>query len=226
MSWAPHWPASSAPFLPPTAGATSRPTPAEFYQPLIGDGPFAVTRAAVVILLSVALIGFVLVRSTRRAAIVPSRGQWMTESVYGLVRNGVARDIIGSKDFLRFVPMLFTLFMLILVNNLFGVIPLGPVPDDEPDRLPDRADADRLRGLPLARHQEERLRRLLQEPRAARAARLDRADDLRARAHHVLHHPAGHARAATLRQHVRRPPAAAAVHHRRRVHGHPRQPSG
>ena len=39
------------------------------------------------------------------------------------MRNGVARDIIGSHDFLRFVPMLFSMFMLILVNNLFGVIP-------------------------------------------------------------------------------------------------------
>ena len=104
-------------------GGYQSPTPAEFYQPLIGDGPFAITRAAVVILLSVALIGYVLVRTTRRAAIVPSRGQWMTESVYGLVRNGVARDIIGSHDFMRFVPMLFSMFMLILVNNLFGVIP-------------------------------------------------------------------------------------------------------
>jgi len=104
-------------------GGYQSPTPAEFYQPLIGDGPFAVTRAAVVILLSVALIGYVLVRTTRRSAIVPSRGQWMTESVYGLVRNGVARDIIGSHDFMRFVPMLFSMFMLILVNNLFGVIP-------------------------------------------------------------------------------------------------------
>ena len=46
-----------------------------------------------------------------------------TEAVYGLVRNGVARDLIGSKEFLRFVPLLFTLFMFILVNNLFGVLP-------------------------------------------------------------------------------------------------------
>ena len=104
-------------------GGYQAPTTQEFYQPLIGDGPFAITRAAVVILLSVALIGYVLVRTTRRAAIVPSRGQWMTESVYGLVRNGVARDIIGSHDFMRFVPMLFSMFVLILVNNLFGVIP-------------------------------------------------------------------------------------------------------
>ena len=46
-----------------------------------------------------------------------------TEAVYGLVRNCVARDMIGSQEFLKFVPLLFTLFMLILVNNLFGVIP-------------------------------------------------------------------------------------------------------
>ena len=40
-----------------------------------------------------------------------------------MVRNGLARDIIGSHDFLKFVPLLFSLFTLILVNNLFGVIP-------------------------------------------------------------------------------------------------------
>ena len=39
------------------------------------------------------------------------------------MRNGIAKDLIGSKEFLRFVPLLFSLFMIILVNNLFGVIP-------------------------------------------------------------------------------------------------------
>src|SRR5665647_536230 len=37
--------------------------------------------------------------------------------------GGIGWDIIGSKDFLRFVPLLFSMFVLILVNNLFGVIP-------------------------------------------------------------------------------------------------------
>jgi F-type H+-transporting ATPase subunit a len=46
----------------------------------------------------------------------------VTEAVYGLVRNGIARDIIGSRDFLRFVPLLFALFMTILLNNLFGIL--------------------------------------------------------------------------------------------------------
>jgi len=104
-------------------GGYQTPTTAEFYQPLWNDGPLAITRPAVVMMLSVGLIAWWLIATTRRAAIVPSRGQWVTEGVYGFIRNGVARDIIGSKDFLRFVPLLFSMFVLILVNNLFGVIP-------------------------------------------------------------------------------------------------------
>jgi F-type H+-transporting ATPase subunit a len=104
-------------------GGFEAPTTADFWQPLIGDGPFAITRASIVILLSVALISWLLLASTRRMAVVPGRGQYFTEQVYGIVRNSVARDIIGSKDFLRFVPLLFSMFVLILVNNLFGVIP-------------------------------------------------------------------------------------------------------
>ena len=104
-------------------GGFETPTTAEFYQPLLFDGPLAITRPAVVLLLSVALVSWFLIATTKRAAIVPSKGQWVTESAYGFIRNGVARDIIGSKDFLRFVPLLFSMFVLILVNNLFGVLP-------------------------------------------------------------------------------------------------------
>ncbi|WP_230208841.1 F0F1 ATP synthase subunit A [Nostocoides sp. HKS02] len=99
------------------------PTPSEFYQPLIGHGDWAITRPMVVLALSVVLISWFLIATTRKAAVVPSKGQWVTESLYNVVRNGLARDIIGSHDFLKFVPLLFSLFTLILVNNLFGVIP-------------------------------------------------------------------------------------------------------
>jgi F-type H+-transporting ATPase subunit a len=99
------------------------PTPSEFYQPLIGHGDWALTRPIVLMAISVVLIAWVLIATTRRAAVVPSRGQWATESLYNFVRNGVARDIIGSHDFMRFVPLLFSLFSLILLNNLFGIIP-------------------------------------------------------------------------------------------------------
>lgn len=105
------------------------PSTADFWQPLFGtDGPFAVTRASIVILLSVGLLAWWLLASTRSLSLVPSRGQYVTEQVYGLVRNSVARDIIGSHHFLKFVPLLFSMFVLILLNNLLGVIPPVQLP--------------------------------------------------------------------------------------------------
>ncbi|HET7801225.1 MAG TPA: F0F1 ATP synthase subunit A [Humibacillus xanthopallidus] len=96
----------------------------EFWQPLFGtDGPWAITRPMFLIVISVGLIIWYLLATTRKKALVPSRGQMATEAVYGLVRNGIAKDLIGSKEFMRFVPLLFSLFMIILVNNFFGVIP-------------------------------------------------------------------------------------------------------
>jgi F-type H+-transporting ATPase subunit a len=109
-------------------GGFQTPTTAEFYKPLWFDGPFAITLPSVVLLLSVGLIAWWLIASTRQTAIVPGKRQWVTEGAYGFIRNGVARDIIGSKDFLRFVPLLFSMFVLILVNNLFGVTPLIQFP--------------------------------------------------------------------------------------------------
>jgi F-type H+-transporting ATPase subunit a len=92
------------------------------------SGQWAITRASVVIILSVIGIAWWLLATTRRQAVVPGRSQFYTEQVYGLVRNSIARDIIGSRDFLKFVPLLFSLFVLILVNNLFGVIPFVQFP--------------------------------------------------------------------------------------------------
>jgi F-type H+-transporting ATPase subunit a len=94
-----------------------------FWEPLIGEGATAITRPVFLAITSVVLITWWLLAGTRKKAMVPGRAQMATEAVYGLVRNGVAKDIIGSREFLKFVPLLFTLFVFILVNNLFGVIP-------------------------------------------------------------------------------------------------------
>jgi F-type H+-transporting ATPase subunit a len=95
----------------------------EFWQPLIGDGAWAITRPMLLMVVSGLLIAWWLLATTRKKAIVPSRGQMATEAVYGMVRNGIAKDLIGSREFLKFVPLLFSLFIIILVNNLFGVVP-------------------------------------------------------------------------------------------------------
>ncbi|XVX21368.1 F0F1 ATP synthase subunit A [Actinomycetota bacterium] len=102
-------------------GGFEPPSPDIFWLPTLGThGDWAITEQMVWGGISVLVLSVVLVALSRRAAIVPSKGQWMLEGFYNFARNGIARDMIGTKEFLKYVPLLFTLFSLILVNNLFG----------------------------------------------------------------------------------------------------------
>ncbi len=105
------------------------PGTSDFYWPLIGgDNDWAFTRPAAFLLISVLVLGFFYLTISRRLTLVPSKTQWMAEGVYGMVRNTIGKDIIGSKDFKPYLPLLFTLFTMILLNNLFGVIPFIQYP--------------------------------------------------------------------------------------------------
>ena len=72
---------------------------ADFWQPLIGDGAFALTRTMIVFGITAVVLSLVLARVAGRLKVVPSRTQFATEGVYSFVRNSLGRDIIGSKDF-------------------------------------------------------------------------------------------------------------------------------
>ncbi len=105
------------------------PSTGDFYWPLVGgDSNWALTRPSVVMLVSVVFLGWLFVGTSRRLAVVPGKRQFMVESVYGFVRNTIGRDVIGAKDFRPFIPLLFTLFTLILLNNLAGIIPFIQFP--------------------------------------------------------------------------------------------------
>ncbi|WP_036921691.1 F0F1 ATP synthase subunit A [Propionicicella superfundia] len=51
--------------------------------------------------------------------VVPTKKQAVGEALYNLLRNGIARDILGH-EYRRYLPYLVALFSFILVNNLFG----------------------------------------------------------------------------------------------------------
>lgn len=109
------------------SGGFQPPSNADFvFSPFIGNSVY-LTKPIALVLLSVIVISVFFIAAARKAAIVPSRLQFAGESVYAFVRNGLGRDIIGH-DFARFVPYLFTLFTFILVNNLFGIVPLLQFP--------------------------------------------------------------------------------------------------
>ncbi|MBA4324702.1 MAG: F0F1 ATP synthase subunit A [Rhodobacter sp.] len=93
-------------------------------RPLFGDGAilwYTPTNATlwmgVTVLATVAL----LVLSTRRRAIVPSRGQSIAELIYGFIHRMV-EDVAGHEA-LRFFPYVMTLFLFVFLSNLLGLIP-------------------------------------------------------------------------------------------------------
>jgi len=65
--------------------------------------------------------------ATRRPQLVPGLLQFSAERFHGMVRDTIARDNIGP-EFRKYVPYLVALFAFLLVNNLFGVIPLIQFP--------------------------------------------------------------------------------------------------
>ncbi|CEA08562.1 ATP synthase subunit a [Arthrobacter saudimassiliensis] len=90
-----------------------------------GEG---IGKQMILVLLSVGIIAWFFIAASRRGTLVPGRLQFLGESAYGFVRNGIARDVIGERDFIKYVPFLFALFFFILVNNIYGAIPFIQLP--------------------------------------------------------------------------------------------------
>ncbi|CAN5627548.1 F0F1 ATP synthase subunit A [soil metagenome] len=104
------------------------PGPGDFdLQPLFG-GTYAFAKPGLQLILAAVLVFGFFALTSRRAAMVPGKAQFAGEQAYGFVRNSLARDIIGSHDFMKFVPYLVSLFFFVLINNLFGLIPFFQFP--------------------------------------------------------------------------------------------------
>ena len=95
----------------------------DFNLPPIIEGVEWFTKPVLLVMISVVLVSVFFILSARKAAVVPSKFQFVGESIYGFVRNDLAKEIIGH-EFMRFVPYLFTLFTFVLVNNVFSIVPL------------------------------------------------------------------------------------------------------
>ena len=107
------------------------PTIAEFYPEPIAEFSllgvdFAITRITIISWIATAAILAFLVLASRRPSIVPGKLQYMGESGYSLIRDGMARDVIGPKG-LPFAPFLASLFFFILANNAMSIIPFAQI---------------------------------------------------------------------------------------------------
>ncbi len=90
----------------------------------LGGIDISLTNSALWMLICTgAIIAFFFV-ATRRAGLIPSRVQSTAEVLYEFVSD-LVRDTIGP-DGRKFFPYVFTLFLWILVANLFGLLPSFP----------------------------------------------------------------------------------------------------
>lgn len=106
---------------------------AEFHPPSINEffpdavlfeGTFfAITRINLTQMLATAVLVILFVIGTRRMKLVPGRFQSVVEMGLDFVRVNIAEDILGRKDGRRFLPILTTIFFMVLFMNITGVIP-------------------------------------------------------------------------------------------------------
>ena len=114
------------------------PGPGDFNLPPLGpDNTFeflgqtmyaGVTKPMIQLVLAAVLVFWFFYAAAKRQSMVPGKLQYAGEGAYGFVRNSIGRDIIGSHDFMRFVPYLVALFFFILLNNFFATIPFIQFP--------------------------------------------------------------------------------------------------
>jgi F-type H+-transporting ATPase subunit a len=87
----------------------------------IGNFEIAFTNSALFMVIAVLLIAFLMLGTTHSRALVPSRLQTVAEVSYEFVASNL-RSTAGTEG-LKFFPLVFSLFMFILVVNVVGIIP-------------------------------------------------------------------------------------------------------
>ncbi|HLU31453.1 MAG TPA: F0F1 ATP synthase subunit A [Acidimicrobiia bacterium] len=82
-----------------------------------------VNRTIILFFLAALIVVAVLYFALRRPSLVPTKFQAAVESVATFIREDIALGIIGPEG-LKYFPYLLSLFLFILVGNLFEVTPL------------------------------------------------------------------------------------------------------
>jgi F-type H+-transporting ATPase subunit a len=87
----------------------------------IGGHEIAFTKSALFMLVALAVIVLLMLGATASRALVPGRMQSIAEVSFEFVANTL-RSTAGTEG-MKFFPLVFSLFMFILVANVVGVVP-------------------------------------------------------------------------------------------------------
>ena len=117
---------SGALFAPEHAGLAIHPMDQFQVKPLFGGDHIAwYTPTNVTLWMGITILAVIalLVLSTSKRAIVPSRGQSVAEMAYGFIYK-MLEDVTG-KEGVKYFPYVMTLFMFIVLANFLGLIPMA-----------------------------------------------------------------------------------------------------
>lgn len=97
----------------------------DFFPPgiLFVGTPFEINRIMLVRFIAVAALILLFWLGTRRMRTIPGRGQNLVELAIGFVRDSIVYNNLGEKDGKRFLPLITTIFFLVIALNITGVIP-------------------------------------------------------------------------------------------------------
>lgn len=87
----------------------------------IGDFDVSFTNSSAFMVLTVIAISAFLILGMRKNDLVPGRWQSMAELLYIFIAN-LLKETVG-KEGRPYFPFVFTVFMFVLVGNLFGMVP-------------------------------------------------------------------------------------------------------
>jgi len=87
----------------------------------IGGQEIAFTNSSLFMVIVVGIIGTLLIGMTASRSLVPGRLQSMAELSYEFVATTI-RSTAGTEG-MRFFPLVFSIFMFVLVANMIGLIP-------------------------------------------------------------------------------------------------------
>ena len=94
-------------------------------QPLVplhvGQYDISFTNSSLWMAIAVIVSTVIFTMAMRRKALVPGRMQMFAETIYSFVANMI-RENIGPKG-RQYFPLIFTLFMIVLLGNVLGLVP-------------------------------------------------------------------------------------------------------
>ncbi len=99
----------------------------EFREAIFTIGGFPVTRTVILILSIALIVSAFLFFGLRKKSVVPGKFQAAVEAIILFVRDGVAKEIIGEHG-AKYAPWLLSVFLFILVGNMFEVTPFVNFP--------------------------------------------------------------------------------------------------